>query len=604
MRGIIVALAIIVTFATAPVHAMDSVKVALVDHVDGFGKFVESYGVYDFGDTVTIYAQAENVNHFRAYAVDFVFVVFDPEDYPVAGGVVRKEGTDWTDQVYATFTVKVQDGWKEGKYRIEVYVFDVLNSTATKKEYDSFVDRLISGGSAGVSVHTLSRDDVDYVKREVHFQVKRGAESPIYIFDSSLKATTLPEGMGNTLYVTVLNPSGKAAEFRAELLVDGEAQQKLDVKLGPYEYERLKFDIPPLSEGTHRLEIAIGRGNVVKVKTLPVFIKPYLFSKQVLAGKAGDGIVVLSQNNYVLGSAGVSGMSEGEPRIPENGYDMNWENAAKMLTNILAYLWVNGGMNGEMKVGLYHRSDERAEKVLPELLDYIAKKSRAPLKYVGVLEEDELDKADLVFYVTSNPEMSEIENYLRSGGLVVIDVTDYYFDSTAIVKRYALRQAEGLASSFYDLTSINRTVTIKLKTELDLKPKIVYSNLSVSDFIVEVGKPVEISFDIRNDGGPGEENVYVRINDRIVFNETLTLYTNEKRHISFQYTPEKEGAYKVLLDDTTMSKVFFAKNFSKKEQVIPTPTPEVQQKTRENAPLIAALAALLAVLVIIRMYLR
>ncbi len=605
VKGIIgLLVCIILLFMIAPCLAVENFAVKLVEHVDGYGRFIEKTGPYGRGDMLRVYAQAEDVNHYRAYAVDFVFVIYDPEDYPVAGTVIRKEGTDWTDRVYAVFEMKIPDSWKTGKYRVEVYVFDVLNSTATKEEYDSYLDRLISGGSAAVSVHTLPRDEVDYEKEEVSFQLVDVSLSPVYIFDSGLKATVLPEGMNNTMQVSMLNAGDKKATFYAKLLIDGEVSSKQKVELEPYESKRVEFSIPQLKVGDHRLEVVVDWGNKRELKTLPIFVKPYLFSKPVMVGSVGNGLLVLSLNNYVLGSGGVTGMDENPPKFSTSkDYVMNRENSAKMLTNILAYVWKYGKHGSSLKVGLYYKSDERAEQVLPELLDYVVKKSKAPVEYVGTLEDYELGKADLLFYVTGSPDIGQLSEYIESGGSVIVDVTDFYFTGSDVIKKYGLKESEELLSTFYDLRSINKTVSIKLKTELKLPPELVYSNFSVSDFIVDVGKPVTISFDVRNVGGAGTERVFVTVNGEVVFNETVNFYPNEVRHFSFDYTPEVEGSYKVVLDNSPLSKVFFAKNETK-PQVTLTKTPEAEKKGRGNAALITGLAGVLALLIIARLYLR
>jgi len=95
----------------APAYALENLEVTFVEHVDGYAKFIPKQGDYQIGDNVKIYAQVENINHMRAYAVDFVFVVYDPKNYPVAGTVISKKGTDWTNRVYAVYQFKIPDGW-------------------------------------------------------------------------------------------------------------------------------------------------------------------------------------------------------------------------------------------------------------------------------------------------------------------------------------------------------------------------------------------------------------------------------------------------------------------------------------------------------------
>lgn len=605
MRGRIVCLAcLIFLFMVSPSLAISDFAVKLVDHVDGYGKFIERKDPYEKGEILKIYAQASRINHFRAYAVDFLLVIYDPEDYPVAGKVVRKSGADWTDSVYTVFQVKIPETWKTGKYRAVVYVFDVLNTTATEKEYKDFLEKLINGSDGEIRVKTLSRSDVDYLRKEIKFTVLDEVKSTVYLLDSSLKAAVLPEGMNNTLQVTVFNGGDKDVSFYLRFLIDGEYFSKKKVELGPHEFERVEFEVPQLDVGDHRLEISAGWDRVVELKTLPVYVEPYMFDRPLKVGVLGNGTLVLSANNYVLGSVGVSGMDSKAGDFDfEKAYDMNRDNAAKMLTNILAYLWRNGNYSGEMKVALYYRSDERAEKVLPDLLEYIRQLNKAPVSYVGVVEDYELDKADIVFYVTDNPEMTALNDYLKKGGKVVLDITDYYFNDVAFKKKYGLREVPDLLTSFYDFSSINKTVSIRLKTELKLPPELKYSNLSVSDFIVDVGQPVKISFDVKNYGGAGMAEIVVKINGIVAYNETVSIYQNEKKHVEFEYVPKQEGSYKVVLDDSSISKVFFAKNATK-ASVTPTPTAEKVEAGRKDAGMVTILAGVLAVLIALRFYLR
>ncbi|WP_148305957.1 hypothetical protein [Geoglobus acetivorans] len=605
MRGRIVCLAcLIFLFMVSPTLAIDNFAIKLVDHVDGYGKFIERKIPYEKGETAKIYVQASDINHFRAYAVDFLVVVYDPDGYPVAGKVIRKSGLDWTNSIFTVFDINIPESWKTGEYRAVVYVFDVLNTTATEQEYKSFLERLINGSDASLFVYTEKRNDVDYLKKEIRFNVVDEVKSTVYLFDSNLKAAILPEGMNNTLQVSVFNAGNKKVSFYLRLLIDGEYFSKKKVELGPYESTRVEFSVPQLDIGDHKLEISAGWSKVAGLQVLPVYVQPYLFNKPLKIGKVGNGTLVLSANNYVLGSVGVSGMDNKARDFDfEKAYDMNRDNAAKMLTNVLAYLWKNGNYSDEMKVALYYKSDERAEKILPDLLEYIRQLNKAPVSYVGVVEDYELDKADIVFYVTDKPEMTAFSDYLKRGGKVVLDVTNYYFSDAGLKRKYGLREAPDLLTSFYDFSSINKTVSIRLKTELKLPPELKYSNLSVSDFIVDVGQPVKVSFDVKNEGGTGTAEIVVKINGIVAYNETVNIYQNEKKHVEFEYIPKQEGSYKVLLDDSSISKVFFAKNVT---SASPTPTPAVEngENGRKDAGTVTILVGVLAVLIVLRFYLR
>ena len=581
-----------------PSSALTDVNVKFVDYVHDYKKYIERTAIFERGDKVKIYVDAKDINRFRAYAVDFAYVVYDPKGYPILGGVSSKSGTGWKNEVYNVFEFTIGDDWVFGRYKVEVYVFDVLNATATYKEYRAFVDRLIRDGSANVDVKKFSRANVDYVKKVVYFQVAESVQSKIYVFDSKLKAKVLPVGMNNSIIFTIFNSGNKIAKFYVKLLIDGEKFGKKKVEVKPWSFERVEFEIPQLKEGRHRIEIAVDWGNIEYARTLPIFLNPAVFEKPISIGKMGKGYIVLSENNYVLGSSMTKLFSE--PNFPEK-YSVNKENAAKMLTNVLAYLWLSSGKKGEIDVGLYVKSDERAETILPKLLDYISEMSGAPIRYLGVLERDEIWKADVLFYVTDKPNIKELEEFVKKGGILIVDVTDYWFNGKSLREKYSLKEEEKVYTSFFDL-NINKTVEIKIKTEVKLPPELAYSNLTISDFLVEVGESVKISFDVKNKGGAGKVPITVYVNDEEIYNETFEFYPGDVKHIELEYVPEKEGSYKVTVNG--ISKVFFAKEV-KEENVTKFETPQpVKVSRRENAQLVAGLVGVLALLVILRIYLK
>jgi hypothetical protein len=600
----------IIFFITTPVSAISSSKfhVAFVDEVYGYGKYLQRTPEYEKGDTVKIYAAIENINRGRAYAVDFVAVITDPNDYVVAGKVQTKRHVGYEDRTFVTFNFGIPEEWAYGKYKVDIYVFDVLNYTATYEEYRSLYDEILYSGKFDVKIHSVPREDADYVKKTVYFYVKKEVVKPasILVFDSHLKATILPKGMNNTLLFTVLNTLKTPQKFYVKLYIDEEKFSEKKIELQPESAQQVGFEIPQLEVGNHSIEIAVETKGVVYSELLPIFIPPLLFDSPIEVGRYGEGYIAYLPNNYVLGSVGISELKDFNPEtavkvFEKAQYDYNRDNAAKILTNVLAYLWRQSGGNGTIEIALLKGSDDRAEVVLPELLSYITDISGAPVKYLGVREYDELEDVDVLFYVTSSPELEELKGYISNGGIVILDTTSYWSKlSDAWRKEFNLSVKDGLLHSFFDL-SINKTVSIRLKTELRLPPELKYSDLEVSDFIVEVGTPVVITFKVKNEGGAGKQNVTVFINDQPVYDVEMEFFPGDEKNVTFEYIPTEEGSYKVVLDKSDIGRVFFAKA-KKVENITATPTPEV--KERRGGELIAVLAALLAVLIALRIYLR
>ena len=586
--------------------------VSFVKDVFGYGKYIERLNQYERGEEVKIYAGIESINVGRAYAIDFVAIIIDPDGYVVAGKVISKRHIGYEDRTYAVFTFNIPNEWKYGKYEVDVYAFDVLNVTATKENYRNLYKDILYNGEFDLKVHTKVRKDSEYVKKKLYFYVKRDVILPksIIVFDSHLKAKVLPKDVNNSLAFTILNTLKSAQTVNARLYIDGELFSEKKVELYEGKAEQIEFSIPPLEIGEHSIGIAvIANEGVYYSKLLPIFIPPLLYDKPIKIAKYGEGFLVYSPNNYILGSIGISDSTdiadiEGALDIFESKeYNLNRDNSAKMLTNILAYVWKEKHGNGTIDIALLNRGDKRANIVLPKLLEYIKRISNAPINYIGTVNSNprELENVDVLFYVTSNPKLDEeIKDYIKNGGIVIIDNPNYWTTLSENIKReFNLKRDDKIYTAFFDL-NINKTVSIKLKTELKLPPKLKYYDLSISDFVVDVGKAVNISFKVKNEGGAGKENVTVFINGEPVYNVQMEFSVGEVKSLSFTYIPKDEGSYKVTLDKSDVSKVFFAK---KAKEVSVTPTPE-QLKERKGGEIIVGLAGLLALLIMIRIYLK
>jgi uncharacterized membrane protein len=136
-----------------------------------------------------------------------------------------------------------------------------------------------------------------------------------------------------------------------------------------------------------------------------------------------------------------------------------------------------------------------------------------------------------------------------------------------------------------------------LKSELKILPEFVYSDLRVDKFIARTGEVVEIKFKVKNEGGAGKKEVVLLVNEEPIFKEDIELDTGEEKDISIQYIPKEEGSYKVEVGNIV--KVFFVKSVI--PETIKTPQEKVERKGGE---FIVGSAMLLAILVIVRMFMR
>ncbi len=610
---------LIILVTMIPVYALSSTDfdAKIVTYVYGYGKYVPRWNnVFKQGETLKLYLAVGNLNrNAGAVAIDFVVFVKDPNGYVVYKKVdeIRKLG--YYDHVYDVIKIPIGTAWLNGKYVIEAYAFDVLNYTAVLESYTRYN---IFSASGGGEIKTISRKDAPYVAKDITFYVYSNADTVppdrFVIFDSQFKSRALPVNVPNELGVSILNNYDKDGSLKIGLKVDGKLVDIREVTLKGYEVKRIDLKVPPLSKGTHTVEVVAFDKHVKFDSTPPIFIKPLLYDKRILVGRICNGMVIYSPNDYILGSVGISDTKEGDVEkavevFEKNGYIMNRESAERFLTNVLAFAYMKYVKYGTISVALLKGSDWRAEIVLPKLLEYVRKKTKAPVNYLGLRDVYHLSDVNVLIYVGSNvPNLKELTFFFKNHGVLVIDDTDYWKDLSNEIECQALgmenwsglRYSDELYKTFYDF-NVNKVVTITVKATIS--PKFVYSDLNVDKFIADVGSPVKISFKVKNIGGSGREKVEVKINGQVVFSKEIELKTNEERTISFEYVPRNEGSYKVQIVGTGLMKIFFAKGKTNvsTQIVAPTPTPK---NRRGGACIVVGSAALLAVLVIIRMLLR
>ncbi|MFW6127696.1 MAG: hypothetical protein ACOC6M_00790 [Halobacteriota archaeon] len=592
----------------------------LVTYVHSYDKYITRWNnIYTPGDKIDLYVAADDINPNRAAAVDFVYVITDPKGYIVDAGKKEMESLSYQDKFFNVFEIDIDEEWIEGKYELDFYVYDVLNTTGTFSSYAKLHRDAPYTGGADVDISTLDRRGAPSVHKEMEF-VLSGSISPpkdqFLVYDSYLRAKELPQGVANYLHLSILNTIDYKGTGELQLIIDGEPTETKEVTLDGYEKTDINFEIPSLGLGVHTIEVVSKSDNIQLKEVPPTFIKPMLFRGEVQIGRVHNGSVVYSPNNYVLGSIEVSALTdskdvEGSIKVMKNKESA--QNAMKIFTNTIAHLWSKHERQGTIRVGLLEGSDERAEKVLPELIDMIKSESGAPISYQGVLEQDEINKASIVFYVNDKaPNIKDMEDFFKQGGFLIVDNTGYWSnpksklveDLSPMEGWTGFKTDEDLYGAYYD-QYIDKVITITRREEpTEVPTEFGLANLDVDKFIVDVGKPVNISFTAVNQGKRGGEEVRVLVNDEVVFEQTIDLDVGEERTISFQYTPQKEGSYKATIEDTQLSKVFFAKKASEEIET-PTATPTKEDGGRQGGiGLIIGSAVLLAALIIIRLFMR
>ncbi len=600
-------------FSPADFHA------AIVTEVYSYGHYIPRYcNVFKPGDTMKLYLAVDNVNVNRAAAVDFVIIIKDPNGYVVYGNVESVTTLSYKDKIYRVIDISIPDDWICGKYTVDAYAFDILNTLPTQASYNNLYNKILYSGNASPSISTISRKNAPYAKKELTFYVSETLPEKFYIFNPKLEAKTLPVGVSNTLEVSVLNPADVNARTTVRVLVDGRVVDSKEVTIPPRDARNVALTIPPLKGGTHFIRVEAEHAGYML--TLPIVISPLIYDKSIVTGQVLNGTVIYSPNNYILGSCGIS--SENNISLSRalsnlNVSSINRDDAVIMITNMLAYVYRTNHYSGVVNVALLRGSDKRAEIILPQLLDIVKRESHAPLNYVGVRDALHLKDVKVLFYVGSHPDfkVTFLKYFFRNNGTLICDNPNYwssYKDELAnmllTISGWRIGSNSGIYNSYYNLR-IDKGFVVKISTVTQMPTKFEFLSLRVEGPpgtgmppLVNVSTPVNVTLKIRNVGRSGGEEIKVNINGKTVFDKKVFLETGQYKTITFQYIPQKPGSYRVTVPGTSLMQIFFVKSPSGQ---VAAPTPVKKPPShRAGAAVVAISAAVLAVLVIARILLR
>ena len=603
-----------IAFSPADFHA------AIVSNVFGYGHYIPRNPlIFKPGETMKVYLAVDNVNINRAAAVDFVVIIKDPKGYVVYGKVTSLSTLSYKDKLYTVLDVDIPEDWICGKYTLDAYAFDVLDTLPTQLSYNDLYYKILYSGETSPSISTIPRKEAPYAKKELTFYVSNSVPEKFYLFNEKLEAKTLPVNVSNTVTVSILNPRDVEGKTTVRVLVDGKVVDSVSVSVPPRDVKTVSLKIPPLKGGEHVIKVVAD--HTTYLLNLPIVVSPLVYDDSVTAGRVKNGTIIYSPNDYVLGSAGItseSNVSLSEALANLNETTLNREDAVKMITNMLAYAYRVEGYKGVVNIALLKGSDERAEKILPILLEIVKEESHAPIRYVGVRDALHLKDVDILFYVNSSPNFnpSFLIPFFEKNGTLICDNPDYwttYRDELAVMfynYGWNYTDASGIYDSYYNLR-LDKGLVVRISVATELPTKFEFLSLEVRGPpgsgmppLVNVSTPINVTFKVRNLGKSGSELIKVLVNGETAFSKDIFLKTGQSETITFQYIPSKPGSYRVTIPGSDLMQVFFVKSPSSGQVGVEKLKIKKTPEHRAGAAIVAISAGVLAVLIVLRIFMR
>jgi len=136
--------------------------------------------------------------------------------------------------------------------------------------------------------------------------------------------------------------------------------------------------------------------------------------------------------------------------------------------------------------------------------------------------------------------------------------------------------------------------------EIDVPTEFVFQDIQIDKLSIEPNRTVTIAVTVKNSGKGGTQPVELFINDMLEEERQVYLNFSEVKDVLFNVTKKDLGAYRVTVDKSSLSKVFFVESSTPLPSA--TAAPEIEQKPQLK--IVIGLSVFVIVLYIVRMYLK
>ncbi len=149
--------------------------------------------------------------------------------------------------------------------------------------------------------------------------------------------------------------------------------------------------------------------------------------------------------------------------------------------------------------------------------------------------------------------------------------------------------------------NLSGVFTVSTEEKIEAPTQFVYQDIQIDNLSVAPNQTAVITVTVRNIGKEGTQPVDLYINDNLEEEKQVDLNFSETRDIKFNVTKVELGAYRVTVDKSNLSKVFFVESAT--PQVTATQLPPAIER-KPQLDLVVGLSIIVIAIYILRRYLR
>ncbi len=232
------------------------------------------------GSTLRIYAEANGVNHKRQVAVDYIFIIKDPNNNVIDTALYSNRYEDYRENDFMTYSRNVPQEWDDGVYTADIHIFDLLNETLMDTYYRELIMSYLNE-SDRPDLPVMNRSNAS-VLPEQHMIIKKtffidryANKYPVDRFRIEkimLDRTSVAPNMPVAVSANVINTFYDKGSTSIDLLLDNKVINKTTLEIESYSSSQAIFTVSTEIIGNHTVEIIPTGMNTIGINLSGVFM--------------------------------------------------------------------------------------------------------------------------------------------------------------------------------------------------------------------------------------------------------------------------------------------------------------------------------------------
>ena len=249
---------------TVPSLAVDNGYARIVYNVRGLQDYDLHWNDrFPPGSILKIYAEADGVNHKRQVAVDYIFIIKDPNNNVIDTALYSNRFEDYRENDFMTYTRNVPQEWVDGVYTADIHIFDLLNETLMDTYYHDLITSYLNE-SDRPDLPVMNRSNASVLPgqhmifKKTFFIDRYANKYPVDRFRIEkimLDRTSVAPNMPVAVSANVINTFYDKGSTSIDLLLDNKVINKTTLEIESYSSRQAIFTVSTEIIGNHTVEI-------------------------------------------------------------------------------------------------------------------------------------------------------------------------------------------------------------------------------------------------------------------------------------------------------------------------------------------------------------